>query len=231
MVTSCSPLGRAIREEQTPATATRGVESRAECGSRCWRYSDRRLDSIRDLELRLSALEQAQAACATPALPVDPSASPNKPMWLEEANVPQVIDVYRRLIVAAFACDITRVITLNLASDGGAYRMNPWVEGINAGVDWHGSSTTSRPSLRETGRCFRTALPSPTTNTARTDRSTTCPFRLVARPTISRTTPCCRLHVGTMGVYAGARRLQRERGTRRASSSTRGVRCSARGMQ
>jgi hypothetical protein len=82
---------------------------------------------------------------------VDPSASPDKPFWLEEDNVPQIIDVYRRLIVAAFTCDITRVITLNLASDGGAYRMNKWVEGIDSGVDWHGHShnveTGERKSL------------------------------------------------------------------------------------
>ncbi len=109
------------------------------------------MDSIRDLEQRLIALEQAQAACATPDLPMDPSLSQDKPTWLEEANVPQVIDVYRRLIVAAFTCDITRVVTLNLSNDGGAYRTHKWVEGIDSGVDWHGHShnveTGDRKSL------------------------------------------------------------------------------------
>lgn len=98
------------------------------------------LDSIRDLEKRLIALEDAQAACAAPTLPQDPSQSADKPMWLEEASVPQVIEVFRRLIVAAFSCDITRIITLNLANDGGAYRTNAWVEGIDSGKDWHGHS-------------------------------------------------------------------------------------------
>jgi len=98
------------------------------------------LDSLRDLELRLVALDRAQTACATPALPLDPSQFQDDPTWLKEENVPLVIDVYRRLIVAAFTCDITRVVTLNLANDGGAYRTNAWVPGIDSGVDWHGHS-------------------------------------------------------------------------------------------
>jgi hypothetical protein len=121
-----------VKEQGTALNGVLGAADRAVVGN----Y----LDSIRDLEQRLIALEQAQAACATPVLPTDPSESQDKPMWLEEANVPQVIDVYRRLIVAAFSCDITRIVTLNLSSDGGAYRTNNWVEGIDHGKDWHGHS-------------------------------------------------------------------------------------------
>jgi hypothetical protein len=98
------------------------------------------LDSIRDLEQRLVALEAAQAACSAPRIPQDPSVPGGEPFWMQDQNVPQVIDVYRRLIVAAFSCDITRIITLNLASDGGALRMNSWIDGIDSGVDWHGHS-------------------------------------------------------------------------------------------
>ena len=98
------------------------------------------MDSLRDLEQRLVGLEQAQAACATPDLPVDPSTSQDDPTWLKEASVPDVIDVYRRLITLAFSCDITRIITLNLSNDGGAYRTNAWVPGIDSGLDWHGHS-------------------------------------------------------------------------------------------
>ncbi len=121
-----------VREQGAALDHVLGAADRAVVGN----Y----LDSLRDLERRLVALEQAQGACAKPDLPVDPSASQDKPSWLVEKNVPQVIDVYRRLIVAAFSCDITRVITLTLANDGGAGRMNGWVEGIDAGTDWHGHS-------------------------------------------------------------------------------------------
>ncbi len=121
-----------VREQGAGLNAVLGAADRAVVAN----Y----LDSIRDLEQRLIALEDAQAACQAPSLPLDPSKSQDRPMWLEDVNVPQVLDVYQRLIVAAFTCDITRVVTLNLSSDGGAGRMNSWVDGIDSGVDWHGHS-------------------------------------------------------------------------------------------
>ena len=98
------------------------------------------LDSLRDLETRLIALEASQRMCAAPDVPVDPSVEGTEPVWLQPDNVPQVIDVMRRLVVSAFSCDVTRIVTLNLCSAGGAYRNHRWVPGINHGSDWHGHS-------------------------------------------------------------------------------------------
>jgi hypothetical protein len=104
------------------------------------RVVDAHFQSIRDLETRLVALEASRGRCTAPAIPQDPSKPGETPVWDQDDNVPMVIDLFRRLIVAAFACDITRVITINMSNSGGAYRMHRWIPGIDHNIDWHGHS-------------------------------------------------------------------------------------------
>lgn len=126
-----SVLDSVVQQEKALA-AKLGTADRAVLGS----Y----LQSVRDLEMRLVALEASQQACAAPTVPRDPTVAGAQPVWLQEDNVPQVIDVMRRLIVAAFSCDVTRIVTLNLCNNGGAFRMHRWIPGIDHGSDWHGHS-------------------------------------------------------------------------------------------
>lgn len=95
-------------------------------------------DSLREIEQQLADLAENAAACGSPTFPAAPA--PDDPWWLDNARVPEVIDLQCDLIAIAFACDLTRIITFNLADAGGAYRMFPFIEGVDPGIDWHGWS-------------------------------------------------------------------------------------------
>lgn len=62
-------------------------------------------DLVRDLEKRLAGLAQAQ--CAAPAMPIEPAQGEPNSMRIQ-------YEAFMRLITMALACDLTRVVTLQL---------------------------------------------------------------------------------------------------------------------
>lgn len=105
-------------------------------------------DSLREVEQQLADLAEGAAACGTPEFPEPPA--PDDAWWLQNDRVPDVIDLQSDLVAIAFTCDLTRVITMNLADSGGAYRMFPFIEGVDPGIDWHGWSHQVETGNRET---------------------------------------------------------------------------------
>lgn len=95
-------------------------------------------ESLREVEQQLSDLQESAAACGSPQFPAPPA--PDDAWWLANDRVPDVIDLHADLIAIAFACDLTRIVTLNLANDGGAHRTFPYIDGVDATHDWHGWS-------------------------------------------------------------------------------------------
>ncbi len=95
-------------------------------------------DSLRDVEQQLADLRESVEACGSPTFPDAPAA--DNPWWLDNDRVPDVLDLHSDLITIAFQCDLTRVVTLNVSDDGGAYRRFPYIEGVPDGTDWHGIS-------------------------------------------------------------------------------------------
>ncbi len=95
-------------------------------------------DSLRDVEQQLADLRDHAQACGSPVFPEAPG--PDDPWWLDNARVPEVLDLQCDLIAIAFQCDLTRIITLNVSGAGGAYRMFPFIDGVPDGTDWHGFS-------------------------------------------------------------------------------------------
>ena len=75
---------------------------------------DAHLQAVRDLEDNLASLGQLPPGCvlpeATPGL--DPSAQP---------HLPSVLRLHTDIIVAALACDVTRVATIQLGVNGGEF--------------------------------------------------------------------------------------------------------------
>jgi len=95
-------------------------------------------DNLRDVETQLADLQESAAACGSPTFPEAPS--PDDPWWLDNDRVPEVLDLHSDLIAIAFQCDLTRIVTLNVADDGGAYRTFPFIDDVPDGTDWHGYS-------------------------------------------------------------------------------------------
>jgi Protein of unknown function (DUF1552) len=105
-------------------------------------------DSLREVEQQLADLQEKAEACGAPVFPAAPA--PEDTWWLSNERVPDVIDLHSDLIAIAFACDLTRIITLNLANDGGAYRTFPYIDGVDSTNDWHGWSHQVEAGNRET---------------------------------------------------------------------------------
>ena len=98
-------------------------------------------DSIRQVELEMTALELKQAEqCGPSALPLDPSTPNQTPFWMVNDNTAAVLNLHFQLISLAFQCDLTRVITLTVAGSGGSARTCEYVPGISRQNDWHGWS-------------------------------------------------------------------------------------------
>lgn len=136
-VATALPLGRSALD--SVVTAARGLLRTLGAPDR--EVVGNYLESLRDLERQMAALGARTATCAAPAIGSNPTDGGDKPWWLSSENVPAVIDMHTRLITAIFACDLTRVITFNLANDGGAYRPHPYIPEARAmGGDWHGVS-------------------------------------------------------------------------------------------
>lgn len=104
-------------------------------------------DALREVEQQLADLQESAAACGSPVFPAAPA--PEDTWWLANDRVPDVIDLQADLIAIAFACDLTRIVTLNLANDGGAYRTFPYIDGVDATNDWHGWSHQVETGNRE----------------------------------------------------------------------------------
>jgi hypothetical protein len=85
--------------ELTSFTAKMGAEDKAKI--------DAHLDSVRQLEKRLSAAPTGGAACAAPAAPVGTA---------YDANVKAMMD----MAGMALRCDLTRVVSMVLGADGGS---------------------------------------------------------------------------------------------------------------
>lgn len=69
------------------------------------RKLDAHLTAIRGIELRLDAVSAAGASCGKPSLPAPFDVS-------KQASFPQTVKLQMDLMVMAFACDLTRVATL-----------------------------------------------------------------------------------------------------------------------
>jgi hypothetical protein len=92
-----------VHKDLTGLTAKLGAEDR--------RKVQAHLDAVRDLELRASTPMVAGAGCGMPKAPVD-----NDP---KDANtIPTAIKTMNDLIVQAFACDVTRLITYTPSQSG-----------------------------------------------------------------------------------------------------------------
>lgn len=99
------------------------------------------LESVRAVEVQMTALEKRTAQCASPRLPADRTLpTDRRPYWLVQDNVPELMKIQTALITAIFACDLTRVITFTVAGSGGAHRGHPWLPEVPRGHDWHGHS-------------------------------------------------------------------------------------------
>ena len=59
---------------------------------------------------------------------------------MDPANIPVVLKLQMQLAVLAFACDLTRVISLTAAQSGGGYRTYGFIPGVSGSSDWHGLS-------------------------------------------------------------------------------------------
>lgn len=98
-------------------------------------------DSIRQIETEIVALEaKAAEQCGPTALPTDPSVAGQTPFWMMTENTPQVLALHFQLIALAFACDLTRIITLVVSGSGGNARTCEYVPGVSRQNDWHGWS-------------------------------------------------------------------------------------------
>lgn len=88
------------------------------------------LDSIRQLELQLTATPTTTTACAAPAI------TPTGVDFKSVNNYPQHVTFMADLAAAAIACDKARAITLDLIDDGGGNSLTfPWLN--IASPDYH----------------------------------------------------------------------------------------------
>lgn len=89
---------------------------------------DRHQDSMREIERDLAALPLGGATCA-PELgaPVDAR---------RPGNFAAVAELQQKMLVAALACDVTRVATLQLADSTGSGLSLDFVPGIPTGAEW-----------------------------------------------------------------------------------------------
>lgn len=92
------------------------------------RMLDAHLESIRDLERRIDPIAASGAACALPSRPD----APPRNGWDEYDNMPLIGRLQMDTMAMAFACDLTRVGTLQWGW-AGANTKHPWLD-IN---EWH----------------------------------------------------------------------------------------------
>ncbi len=93
---------------------------------------DQHLTSIREIEAKLATQAAPGGRCKVPQLGADVLD------WKKNDNVPLVGKIQMDLMVAALACDLTRVITFMFARAWGGGRSHTWIPG--AAGDWHGVS-------------------------------------------------------------------------------------------
>jgi hypothetical protein len=87
---------------------------------------DGHLQSLRELEARISAGESAPAACkmvtGMPFMPATPT-DPTKP----KSNTPALYANMQDIVALAFACDLTRVASISLSFEGGGGMVASWL--------------------------------------------------------------------------------------------------------
>lgn len=113
--------------------------ARGRVGSEDQRKLDAHLQAVREVERRLQE-GPAPGSCevALPSGRLDPAA---------EANYPKVIDAHMDLIALAFACDLTRVVSLQLSRSGGRI-VHRWI-GQTQEAHEDGHAAGSDPVARE----------------------------------------------------------------------------------
>jgi len=79
---------------------------------------DRHLDSIRQLEKQLPSLSPTSGSCQVPLRP--------NSFTSDKSKMPEVIRLQMEILVRAMACDLTRVGSLFVASQGSGIRYN-WI--------------------------------------------------------------------------------------------------------
>lgn len=101
---------------------------------------DNYLESVRTIERELGDLQERQSTCMAPDIGTDPTAPGQDPWWMKNENAPAIMRLQSRLAAAAFACDLTRIITLTPVQSGGAYRSYSFIDGVSGSSDLHGHS-------------------------------------------------------------------------------------------
>ena len=105
---------------------------------------EQHLESVRELERQLDALEQG--ACVPPA-PGSWDAGVNYTKEFGNEHVPQIVKAQIDMIVGAMACDLTRVSTLSLSNSHNNQYVFPWLAdrdpGFGQGIDFDGGETTA----------------------------------------------------------------------------------------
>jgi hypothetical protein len=100
---------------------------------------DVHMQAIRDIELQLANTSMCQAP--GPGTPVD---------WMANDNAPAVGKLHMDMLAVAFACDLTRVASLQWAPCGGGGRVHTWIDAPAARAgDWHGVSHADPATLTE----------------------------------------------------------------------------------
>lgn len=111
---------------------------------------DNYLESVRAIERELGTLiDRKGQQCVAPDIGDVPPGSNGEDYWFVNENAPALLRLQSRLAAAAFACDLTRVITLNVSQSGGAFRTYNFLDGVPKDVDLHGLSHNVEVGVRE----------------------------------------------------------------------------------
>jgi hypothetical protein len=114
---------------------------RARVGEADRKRLDEHLSMIRDLESRLAAPPAGAGGCA-------PRPSPAKQTVDSEQTMPAITAAHVDLIAAAFACDLTRVATLQI-SNAKNYLRYPWINSMSNGHDLSHAGPSNMAAARE----------------------------------------------------------------------------------
>jgi hypothetical protein len=120
-----------LRQSVLDAVAANASDVAARLGKDDGQKLDYHLSAIRDVETRLSTqLGKAPPVCSTrPAPPRDFTARDANAEVAVDTYIPEMVDNMIDLGAAALACDLTRIVTIQLGYGGGKW--NFWWQGIN----------------------------------------------------------------------------------------------------
>ncbi|MEZ0312458.1 MAG: DUF1552 domain-containing protein [Myxococcota bacterium] len=130
-----------VKDQVARLNAKLGTDDRA--------VLDNYLESVRAIERELGELRERQNACAAPDIGADPSTPGQEPWWMKNDNAPAVMRLQSRLAAAAFACDLTRIVTLTIWPSGGGFRFYGFLDGVSGSTDLHGHSHNVEVGNRE----------------------------------------------------------------------------------